>query len=368
MIIVPAEYLIAANRPHAPRWRVSLRTAAGDMIGDYLPITGGSLSREWAMTPRTRAQVRMPTQMVPTLIDQNLIPTGQRLRFEYAIEHFGQWVVMADLDLVKSTITRPDSVWELEAVDQSARIALDDTARGGWTEPSGTIADGIRYIVRRTFPNAEFLITGPANTQQVPANLKTDGDPWNAAVALATAAGSEVFMSGSERWCRVRPIPSVQTGANDELTVGAGGTITRYDLKSEMAYNSVALVYQSDTGADTLRVGRWTDTRPNSPVSLQRIGSHVVYRETRKANAAPSQVEADDAAAALGRRVAGRTRTPTIRHVSRPWLEPGDTIQVTYAGGPTEWQMVESVDIPLDRTNIQTTRLRTDQYEMETPK
>jgi len=39
MIVVPAEYLIAANRPHAPRWRVSLRTPAGVMIGDYLPIT-----------------------------------------------------------------------------------------------------------------------------------------------------------------------------------------------------------------------------------------------------------------------------------------------------------------------------------------
>jgi hypothetical protein len=54
--------------------------------------------------------------------------------------------------------------------------------------------------------------------------------------------------------------------------------------------------------------------------------------------------------------------------VARPWLEPGDTIAVTYAGGPTEeLQLIDSVEIPLDNSNIQTTTCRSSEYLMGVP-
>ena len=56
-----------------------------------------------------------------------MIPTGQRLLFEYTIQHFEQWVTIADLDVIRSRIVRPDSVWQVEAVDRGARV--------GWTTP-----------------------------------------------------------------------------------------------------------------------------------------------------------------------------------------------------------------------------------------
>lgn len=367
MITMPAGWLDAANRTHAPRWRVWMVDQAGAEIGQPMPIVGGRISKTWALTPRTRASIEVPTQMLPALIDQSMIPTGQGIRIEYNIAHYTDWVIIADLDLVSSRISRPGS-WRLEAADRSIRVALDDTARGGWVEPTGTISAAIQYIVKRTFPSTVFTVTGPATTQTVPAGTKTDGDPWAAAVGLATAAQSEVFFRPTDKGLVfVRPLPTVSGAPVDAVGVGPAGQVTQYDLTHEMAYNAVALTYQDKSGGTVLRVGRWTDTRTTSPVAVQRIKSHVVYRETRKADAAPSQAEADAAAAVVGRRVAGRTRSPSIRHVCRPWLEPGDVVDVTYAGGPTERQQVDSVDIPLDNTNIQTTTLRSDAYQMGTP-
>lgn len=366
MISVPAAYPAAAGRTHEPVWRVRMVTASGEQVGDPLPFTGGTISKTAAVTPRTRATLDVPTGLVPALLDQNYLPTGQRLVFEYQIRNVGDWVVIADLDMVSSTITRPDSVWQLEACDRAVRVARDDTARGGWTEPTGTIGAAVQYIVGRTFPGTVFEITGPALTQTVPADTKTDGDPWTAAVGLATAAQSEVFVRGHDRVCVVRPLPVLGVPA-DAIGVGESGQVTQYVLSHEMGYNSVAISWQDTTGGTILRVGTWVDTRPTSPVALARIGSHVVYRETWKADAAPTQAEADAAAAAVGMRVAGRSRSPSIRHVARPWLEPGDTITVTYSGGPTELQLVDSVTIPLDNSNIQTTVCRTSDYQMGAP-
>lgn len=364
MTVLPMR--VAASRTHQPLWRVRMLTAGGVPIGEVLPFIGGTISKTTSVTPRCRASLDVPTGMVPVLLDQNYLPTGQRLVFEHKIVGAAEdWRVVADLDMVGSTITRPDSLWRLEACDRSIRVALDDTARGGWVEPTGTIDAAIRYIINRTFPGSTIEVTGPALTQTIPTGTKTDGDPWAAAVGLATAAQSEVFHRATDRVWIVRPLPVLAVSATDSL--GVGEQVTQYDLHHEAGFNHVSLSFKDSAGDTILRVGNWTDTRTDSPTSLARLGTHVVYRETRESNAAPTQVEADDAAAAVGLRVAGRARSPTIRHVSRPWLEPGDTIAVTYAGGPTELQLVDSVDIALDNTNIQVTTCRSSEYKMGVP-
>jgi len=367
-VVVPGfDYRQAASVTHAPKWRVSMLNADGTPIHDALPFTGGSITKDATQSPRCRATVDIPTQPVPGLMDQTMIPTGQRLRFEYSIAHYDQWLTVADLDVVRSSITRPDSVWRLEAVDRSVRIGLDDTARGGWVpQTTGTIGDAIKYIVNRTFPNTVFDITGPALTQTVPADSKTYGDTWQLAQRFARAAGSELFFNAHDRVCVVRPVADLGDPV-DTLSVGAAGTVTAYELQHELGFNAVALRYVAIGGDDVLRTGLWVDTRTGSPVAIQRIGSHVVYVQDEETVTAPSQAEADAAAAAIARRAAGRARSPSIRHVARPWIEPGHTVQVTYIGGPTELQLVDAVQLPLDNTNIQVTTLRTHEYSMEVP-
>ena len=342
-------------------------TATGDMLHGAMPVIGGSITKDATQSPRTRVTVDLPTQMVPGPIDQDMIPVCQRLRLEYSIEHYGQWVVVADLDVIRSTVTRPASIWSVEAVDRAARVGLDDTSRGAWApQTTGTIGAAITYIVRRTFPQTSFLITGPALTQTVPPDSKTFGDTWDLARRMAQLAGSELFFRAHDRVCVVRPLPDVGAPV-DALTVGDLGTVTGYTLDHQAGYNTVAMRYLSADGGDVLRTGLWVDRRTDSPVAVQRLGSHVVLVEDKEVDTAPSQADADAAALALGRRAAGKSRSPSIRHVSRPWLEPGDTVDVTYAGGPTEAQVVDAVEIPLDGSNIQTTVLRTHAYKMGVP-
>jgi hypothetical protein len=358
MITAPVGYLSAASRTHAPVWRVSMGTPSGLVV---LPVLGGTITKDTGTAGRCRASVTVPTQPVPQPMDQAMIPTGQRLLFEYCIAHFNVWMVVADLDVISSRIVRPDSVWEVGAVDRGARVGLDDTARGGWVpQTTGTIAAAIQYIVRRTFPSTVFAISGPALTQTVPPDSKTFGDPWELAMRMAEAAQSELFFRAHDRVCVVRPKPDVGTPVD---AIAAGDSMTQADLSHEAGFNSVGLRYLNQAG-DVLRTGIWMDTRTDSPVSVQRLGSHVVLAEDKQVDSAPSQAEADAAAAAIGRRAGGRARAPSIRHVARPWLEPGDTVDVTYAGGPTEAQLIDSVDIPLDSTNIQVTTLRSHEYTM----
>jgi hypothetical protein len=361
MIPAPAGYLDAATRTHAPVWRVSMGTPSGLEV---LPILGGTITKDTATAGRCRATITVPTQPVAQPIDQAMIPTGQRLLFEYTIQHFNQWVVIADLDVIRSRIVRPDSMWEVEAVDRGARVGLDDTARGGWVpQTTGTIAAAIQYIVNRTFPGTTFSISGPALTQAVPPDSKTFGDPWELALRMAEAAGSELFFRAHDRVCVVRPKPDMGVPVD---TLAAGQSVTAVDLDHEAGYNTVGLRYLNQAG-DVLRTGIWKDTRTDSPVSVQRLGTHVVLAEDKQVDTPPAQADADAAAAAIGRRAGGRSRSPSIRHVARPWLEPGDTVYVAYAGGPTEAQLIDSVDIPLDNSNIQVTALRTHAYQMGVP-
>jgi len=365
VIPVPAEWPTIASGTHAPRWRARIAEPDGTVVADDLPITGGQIERDEEGGLRTRANVDIPTTAIPSLLDQVYLPTGRRLQLQYTIGD-GAWVTMADVDMVASAIARPDDMWTISATDRSARIALDDLSRGTIPVFGGdTVENTVRAIVHRTFPGTTVTATGPATTQLVPAKYggeSTDGSPWQVAEALAGEAQSEVFYT-YDRQVRIRPVPGIGTPV-DTLTVGESGQLTGYVVQHEMAFNSVAYHYVSNTTNNTLVIGRWTDTRADSPVAVQRVGSEVVVGFVAKVDQAPSQAEADAAAAAWAKRAAGRARSAELRHPTRPWLEPGDSVDVTFLGGPTETQVVKSVGIDLGPDNIQVTRLRNDDYKM----
>jgi len=369
VIPVPPAYLDAANRTHEPQWRVSILDRAGVVQVANLPVVAGGITRDNSGSPRTSVNCDVATQQTPQPIDQRYLPTGGRLRVEYRIAELADWVVLADVDMVASAIARPESMWTLAGVGPDARIDLDDLARGARPALTGTVGAAVTALIRRTFPNAPVTVTGAAATQPVPTDyeLPGDGSPWRAVEFLATSAGAEVYASGHTREFIVRDIPGITTPV-DRLGTGAGGVVTGYTLNHEMGYNSVALRYEVKDAEDTeIRTGRWTDTRSTSPVAVQRIGSEVVYAETVRASAAPTQVEADAAAARMGSRVGGRARRGQVRHPTRPWLEPGDTVTVRWLGGPEESHVVEAVQIPLSQENVQVTTLATHQYAMGVP-
>lgn len=371
MIGVPSVWLQLASATHQPRWRATLCDAAGNALIDPLLIEGGQITREETGAPRTTAEVYLPASPQWALLDQNYLPVGNRLKIDFRIEGDGlgeSWVTMADLDVVDAAISRPDDMWTLFSVDRSARVAQDDLSRSTVPAIGGDlVVDAVRTLVQRTFPGTEVLATGPALTQTVPNKYKEDvaeGSPWDLITALCAEAQSEVFYDVARR-VQIRPIPTVATASVDAVDVGEQGVIAAYVVKHEMSVNTVSLVYRNPKNDQVIRRGYAEDRRPYSPSAIQRVGSHVVEGRIISADDAPSQAEADAAAAAILTK-ADKPRSAELQHPTRPWLEPGDTVQVTFLGGPTENQVVESIGIDLGHEGLQTTRLRNHDYLMNT--
>jgi hypothetical protein len=66
--------------------------------------------------------------------------------------------------------------------------------------------------------------------------------------------------------------------------------------------------------------------------------------------------------------MAGLGRAPVVRCVPRPWLEAGDTINVGFAGGPTEAQLIDTVTTAIgDPVAVQTVALVNDEYTIFEP-
>ena len=364
MIPVPAWWLDAASTTHRPQWTAEVLGTAGQLLA-VLPITAGQLTRAEGSAPRVAANVDLPSQPQPQRLDQQYLPTGIRLRLRYRIGEAG-WVTMADLDVEATALSRPDDTWTMAAADRSQRVSDDGLVRTGAPAIAGlTVSDAVALLVRRTFPGTTVNATGPATTQRVPDSYnedQPDGSPWQLAEALCAEAQSEVYYD-ADRAVRVRPIPSIGTPV-DTLTVGPTGNVSAYVVRHELTVNSVALRYTGTEG-QLLRLGTAEDRRPTSPAAIQRIGSHIVAGSVIRAETAPTQAEANAAAAALLTRE-GRPRSVELSHPPRPWIEPGDTVEVSFLGGPTEPQVVESVGIDLSNGATQVTRLRNHDYRMDT--
>lgn len=360
MIAVDAGWLEAANHSHRPVWNVDVLDAAGQVRVPGLPVTGGQLTMDEGRTPRTEANVDVPATAVPTLMDEAYLPGG-RLRLSYAI-HPWPAVVVADLDIVASAIARPEDMWTLAAVDRGARVGMDDLARTAPVALGGLIAgDAVAALVRRTFPGDPVDVTGRAGIVRLPADWDAPdtGSPWREAENVAAHAEAEVFYDRVTRRCTVRGVPDIGAPV-DEVAVGV--QLTGYTVKHELGYTTT--VHRFEDKADGVVRGVHVDTRAGSPTALARVGSHVTAARSTTVGVLPSQAQADSAALAASRRSTGRARAAELRHPARPWLDPGDTIRVTFLGGPTEDYVIESIGVDLGPANIQVTRLRNHHYTL----
>ena len=359
MIPASADMRDRAAMHHAPRWRVT--TSDGQ---DWTRlIVAGSISRSSGQSPRSTLGLTIAEPGKPGTLDQGLLPLGRDVEVRYRIRPYAEELVIAAGRLMGSHLQRDSSTWAMEILDWAGCIRLDLTRPEDWPSRPATVDALIKAIVQRTIPDAVFDITGPAIGAPVPADLEMDGDPWGIVEGLAQGTGSEAWFKPG-RTLVVRPEPQLQATGVDWLKVGNGGTITAYEVGHEAGYSRVEIRYEDKADPPNVTLGVWQDTRPDSPTSVARIG-RVTLREDHKALlGVPTQAQADANAAALALRAAGRGRRTVVRHIPRPWIEPGDTVQVTLSGGPTELQLVESVEIPIG-PGVQVTTLRNYSYEVE---
>jgi len=318
MITVPAAWLQGAARHHAPRWAVDLlRPAAAPL---RLPVlSGSSITKAFERSPRERASILVPAAGVPTVLDQRLLPTGATVRVSWGLHPWPERVVLFEGELVRASLDRPAAVWTLEAADTSALIAAHLLTAPDYDPPAGqTVAGFVTWAVRRTLPAAGLQLDPRTAAVAVPDDLRVTGSPWDAVVAAAAAAGCEALMRPGPV-CVVRPVP-VPAAPVDHLD--AATSVTGYKLDHQRGHSGVMLRYEDRTNTLTQVTGQWWDTRPDSPTARARIGDV-------------------------------------------PWLEPGDTITVRWAGGPIDTMLVDAVEVPIGLPNIQTTTPRNSTYRLE---
>ena len=358
MIPVDAATIDAVTRHHAPRWTV--RTSDGQDWSRL--VKDGEITRTSAYTPRTKLRLTLAESGSPGLIDQGMLPTGRDVIVSYRIHPDPAEIVIFTGRLISSPLRRPDSEWRLDATDHAGMIQTDLTDPSEWPMTPGTVGDLVTAIVHRTLPNAAMDITGAALTAPMPTDLKLDDDPWQIIETACTSCGAEAWFDHAGV-CVVRDEPLIDAPV-DALRVGDLGSVTGYQLHHMAGYSVVQLRYEDKEDPPNRVTGLWTDTRPDSPTSVDRIGRVVLRKNYGGLLGLPDQARADQAAAAMAARMAGHGRRAEIRHIPRPWIMPGDSIEVTMAGGPTEVQMVESVTIPIG-PDVQVTALRNYEYKVE---
>lgn len=353
MITVPAGWLVAADSTHAPVWRVLLSTWSGatQLDEQVAEVVSGSLSRSGLRWPRVTADLQVPASGTPGPAPAHLKPFGTRARLQYRVDNAGgDWVDMARLHVVRSVIDRPRGMWSLECVDSSGLLQEDIINARRPAALTGTIGAVVTGLLRRTFPSAVVSVSGAAATETVPADWKPDRDPWRCIEQLTDLAGADVSLTaGSWTTFKVAPLPVLAAQAVDSVAVEKN--LTAYGVGMERTWNAVCLEYRSPTNTATVtRTGWWTDARPDSALNPAKLGHHVTLY--RQADGTPTQGQADQAAATIGARETGRARAVRLTCVPRPWIEPGDTVTLTYAGGPSELALVTGVDVPLDGSGM----------------
>jgi len=351
-IPLPFDGAAATSRPHEPQWRVLLD-------GQEQQILDGQIRKTLTSWPATLIDLKLVASPLPSQPGSLLLPFGTEVVIQWRVLPVQAWTTIAHGVVTRSQLDRPDGEWNLEAVDRSGVIAVDIFDRGSWTPPPGmTVADMVVYIVRRTYPGFPISQSGAVTTTPVSDDLKVSGDPWAALADQVDSAGGYARFTPDGGQLIVGDAPVIGP-ADLALSTGPGGTITAYNVIFERAYNRAYITF-TDPADDTIKVyGRWTLTDPSSPLDPANLGTNVGYYEER--DGTPSQAQADAAAQALGRRLLGRGQNARLNHIAAPWLEPGDTLSVTYAPGISQNELVVAVTIPMGGQEQETT-LRNSDY------
>lgn len=338
MIGVPADWLQWADTPHEPTWRVEFVAAGGDV--QPLPVENVELRRLSGTWPRTTASIEWPADPVPGLAPPPLRPYGSQVRISWAPGPKEAPQLLATLWVTRVSLSRPGGNWVAECVDSSGMMDEDNIVGTappfGWQPPGGTLLAAVTSLVRRTFPAMGIAVdpaAAAAMNGPVPATFEADArqSPWDVVEALTDLAGVDAHLLPDDSLL-LRPVPDVGVPVDH---VGVLSNITAYDVAWNTAYNTVLLEFKQNT---TVVLGVWQDTRPGSPTSVAALGRRVTLWESREG--APTKAQADLAAKVRGERAAGLSRTLSVDVVGRPWLEYGDTVAVSFLGGPVDEPML----------------------------
>lgn len=307
-----------------------------------LDVQRWRLSFDETRAPRVMAflDARVPTDDAQLArIDPR---TGARLEVDLGYVRPGGAVdvhTIANLNLRRRPVSRPDDVMALEAHSDEA-LVIDNAAADGAAFSAASTSAAIVAALALAVPGAGItpVVTtgaGPAVTQG------PYEDRWDLVQDLADRIGGRLYDDGLRVW-HLDPAPVLGT-VDLELAVGINGTIVTSDadLSRDEFFNQVLLRYRWRDTSDvehTVKAVRRIQTGPYAAAG-GNTKTMLVEREV-----SATQTEANAAAAALVARTVTRGRSLSVSAVSAYWLRPGMTVNVTLPAGPTEQHLVVSVE------------------------
>lgn len=360
MLPVSGRWAAGLRQNHRPIHRIQL-AKTGTVLLDYLKVESGSVTKDAGQAPRTFATVTMADTSAATA--QLCTPFGYRLRFYRGLQYpdnTQEMILYADLDIVASSFSRPDNTLTMQLADVSAIIA-GDTIPGPVTPPGlASAQEAITWLIGRSQyygPDVDVAdSTGAA--KPIAADWAADGDPWDAVEQLADAIGAECYFTPA-RTPVLRPVPSLKTTPDALLYALDGGTVTEIESTLDRAPN-VVYVWGAPQANGKQARGVAYDTSPSSPTSINSAYGQVVSVIQRPSPLTSAQ--AQSAAAAMLRRVQGKVRTVRLQAIPDCSLEPGDTVELRFAGGAIERHIIQSVTIPIGGHDAMEITTRTTAY------
>jgi hypothetical protein len=325
----------------------------------WLTVVEGVYTESGDEWPRATLEVTCPTSLRPAAT-RAPDPWGSVIRLYSGARVRGvlHSFQVATLHVDQATITRPEDELVIHAVSREACVNEDRITTRAATG-AGTVGALVASLVHNTFPGLTVTNTLTTNPYLPAGAYPLDGDVWPTIVELMLEAGGEaVFAPDGTLILRDLPVKGTPVAS---LRVGSGGTLTGYNSVKRWAYNKVAIVYDDGTSR---MVGLWEDTTSTSSTRVAGPYGRHTYVETVNVDTGhlPTLARANAAARALGRKAASPYRRVEVEGVPVPWIEPGDTVGITYLGDLTESVLVARNTWPLSQLNVGTITTADDAY------
>jgi Domain of unknown function (DUF5047) len=352
MLAVSTRFLAAIRQSHTVAVRAILYRPSEPTVPIEARVIGGSMRAD------TDARVRRQAGLVvgfslsdpetPELVRE--LPFGGQATIERGVRYAD-----GTRELVQLGRFRIDAVtWDeteaqatLNLGDRMAQVQ-DEPFLTPWApaglKPSDAAVQAVQDVFGATI--AYHVLTDPASEPALADSTIYDEDRAQALGDLASGVGAEAFFDNLGDFV-LRPRPDETAEPVWTLDAGEGGVLigASESLDRSSVRNGVAVraqpapelppIYALALDDDPLSATRWAG--PFGKVALIATSTSVT-----------TQAQADATAASLLNLRLRLTRTLAIRGVANPALEPGDMIEIRYADGRTERQLVNSLALGLD--------------------
>lgn len=356
----------------------------GDLLAADIPIVGGKLTMD-SSNP-TRRELRLEVageEYIPRDASSLLAPIGRRILLYVSIDRLDgswlPWLKLGEFPIITTVVERPATKVTIDCGDYST-IVDEYLMLNGRSFKGVTLKDAIVDLVQSALPDRVFGVhaSSHATTSKFQNYVADPGKGrWATCLEMADKKGQETFFDYNGdlviRYDRTVDDENVIAGTGPDigtvsdpvavLSEGQTGNIVALtsSLSRRGAANGVRFILTAPDGkwkyftSITSGLVAWGDSFGRLPI-VQTFNVNKITQEKKN--------DYTQRAQNLLRRRRGLVRYLDMDVTPIYWLEPDDTVQITWAGA-TEYHYVSRVE--MDLSGRRPMRVRTRQLAVDDP-